>query len=435
MTPTTKPLHRRSPAQDQDPDQDRSPASTRSGVGETSPAGSHYRPDPRALRMASAMESVLGYPFTQGNKVDVLRNGDEIFPAMLEAIAAARRRIEFLTFVYWTGDIAQVFADALSAKAREGVEVLVVLDGFGARPMNPKCLDQMEQAGVEVRWFRPLPRLRVWQSDNRTHRKLLILDGRVGFTGGVGVAAEWEGSAQDEDHWRDSHFRFTGPVVAGLRAAFYEDWIESGGDLAPMFSVAPTPARARPGVDATGGVLAQVAPAGAAVGQNAVARLHEGLVRLARERLRIVTPYFSPDEDMARLLEETCRRGVQVEIMIPGPVIDKRLSELASAEHWSGLLKAGATIWRYQPTMLHAKLITVDRRLACVGSANFNQRSRLKDHEVAVNLLDAPLCAELDAHFDEDVEKCERLSLNGWRKRGIFRRALEKVSRPFQPEV
>ncbi|MEC9433998.1 MAG: phospholipase D-like domain-containing protein [Pseudomonadota bacterium] len=394
------------------------------------------RPDPGARRLALALESALGAPFSPGNRIDALRNGVEIFPAMLDAIAAARRRIEFLTFVYWQGEIAERFAEALAARAREGVETFVVLDGFGARPMSSKLVTLMKDAGVEVRWFRPLPRLKIWQSDNRTHRKALIVDGRVGFTGGVGIASEWEGDADGPDHWRDTHFRIRGPAVAGLRAAFYEDWMEAGGDLGPLFSVAPTPSRGRAGVDAAaGGAMAQVAPAGAAVGLNAIARLHNALIRLARRRLRICTPYFSPDRTMADLLEAAAKRGVEVEVMMPGPVIDKRLSELAGAEHWERLLTAGVSLMRYQPTMLHAKLITVDGRLASIGSANFNQRSRLKDHEVAVNLLDAEMCALLDGHFEADLEDCRPVDLRRWRKRSVLRRAMEAAASPLRSQT
>ncbi|MGR3780017.1 MAG: phospholipase D-like domain-containing protein [Albimonas sp.] len=395
----------------------------------------HALHDPAARRLALALESAVGAPFSHGAQIDVLRNGVEIFPAMLEAIAGARRRIEFLTFVYWTGEIADRFAQALADRAREGVEVLVVLDGFGARPMDREHLKMMEDAGVQVRWFRPLANWRLWRSAHRTHRKVLIIDGRVGFAGGVGIASEWEGDAEGPEHWRDTHFRIRGPAVAGLRAAFYEDWMEAGGDLGPLFSVAPTPSRARPGVDAAGGALVQVVPAGASVGLNSIARLHNALIRLSRRRLRICTPYFSPDQVMAELLIAAADRGVEVEVMMPGPVIDKRLSELAGSEFWSDLMRAGVQLVRYQPTMLHAKLITVDGRLASIGSANFNQRSRLKDHELALNLLDPELTARLDAHFEEDRERCRPVDLRRWRKRSWLRRAAEKAAAPLRTET
>lgn len=390
-------------------------------------------PDAQARRLARGLEAALGAPFAPGARAEVLRNGDAIFPAMLEAIAGARRRIEFLTFVYWTGEIAERVAAALAERARAGVEVLVVLDGFGARPMPRARLREMEAAGVQLRWFRPLPRLKLWQSDNRTHRKVLVVDGETAFTGGVGIAAQWEGDAESPGHWRDTHFRLTGPAVAGLRAAFYEDWMEAGGDLGPLFAFDPSLEGAAP--EGPGGAPAQVVPAGAAVGLNAVARLQNALIRLAEARLRISTPYFAPDAAMRDLLIAAAGRGVAVEVMLPGPVTDKRLSELAGAEHWDALLEAGVRLLRYQPTLLHAKLMTADGRLASIGSANFNQRSRLKDHEVAVNLLDAELTARLDADFEADRARCREVGPGEWRRRPLLRRAAEAAARPFRSQA
>ncbi|MGM0583691.1 MAG: phospholipase D-like domain-containing protein [Pseudomonadota bacterium] len=399
----------------------------RSGLSAAAPA-----PDPASERLGMGLERALGTPFTRGNRVEALRNGVEIFPAMLEAIQGARSRIEFLTFIYWTGEIADRVAEALAAKAREGVEVLVVLDGVGARPMKRAHLERMEAAGVRLRWFRPLPRLKIWQFDNRTHRKALIVDGRLGFTGGVGISAEWEGDARNPQEWRDTHYRIRGPAVTGLRAAFYEDWLEAGGDLTPLFSDAAE-AGDEPGPD--GAAVAQVIPIGAAVGWNAVARLHSAVIRLAETRLRICTPYFAPDALMTSALAEAAERGVTVEVILPGPHVDKRLSELAGAHNWAPLLEAGVRLLRYQPTMMHAKLITVDGRLSVVGSANFNQRSRLKDHEVVVSLLDRELTRALDGHFDADLDRCKAVALEGWRRRSLPRRALEAGARLLKGEA
>lgn len=375
------------------------------------------------------LESALGIPFQGGAAIDVYRNGDEIFPAMLSAIADARRRIEFLTFIYWTGDIADRFVDALCERARAGVEVLVVLDGFGARPMEARHVTAMLDAGVALRWFRPL-RLtaRLWRADHRTHRKILIVDGAVGFTGGVGIAEEWDGDASDPDSWRDTHFRLRGPVLNGLRSAFFEDWMEATGAIAPLFEV---PTQAAP----AGDLRAQAVPSAASVGHNPAARLHHALIAMARTRLRIASPYFAPDEATAELLTDAVRRGVEVEAMVPGPVIDKRVSELASSHMWSDLLDRGVVIMRYQPTLLHVKLITVDGRIATIGSANFNARSRRKDQELAVNVADQGFAALLDAQYDEDRALCEPLCPRRWRRRPVLRRALETLSRPLRGQT
>ena len=179
----------------------------------------------------NVLENALGIPFTQKNSVETLVNGDEIFPAMLDAIEKAERQIDFLTFVYWSGEIAVKFAKALSKKADEGVKVRVILDSYGANFMPDELSKLMENHGVELKWFRPLVRWKIWKTDNRTHRKVLICDKRVAFTGGVGIAEEWEGDARDPSEWRETHFKIKGEAVSGLQAAFMENWIETMGFL------------------------------------------------------------------------------------------------------------------------------------------------------------------------------------------------------------
>eukprot|EP00579_Thalassiosira_antarctica_P024091 CAMPEP_0201983240 /NCGR_PEP_ID=MMETSP0904-20121228/79643_1 /ASSEMBLY_ACC=CAM_ASM_000553 /TAXON_ID=420261 /ORGANISM="Thalassiosira antarctica, Strain CCMP982" /LENGTH=206 /DNA_ID=CAMNT_0048536305 /DNA_START=19 /DNA_END=635 /DNA_ORIENTATION=- len=178
-----------------------------------------------------ALEQTIGVPFTEGNSVNILKNGNEIFPAMLKAISEAQETISFLTFVYWQGDIADEFAEFFSKKAKEGVQVKVLLDSYGAFPMRKELVDFMKESGVEVVWFRPLSRWKIWKMDNRTHRKVLICDGKIAFTGGVGIAEEWNGNAGNKNEWRDTHFKVEGPAVEGIKAAFIENWIEAGNEL------------------------------------------------------------------------------------------------------------------------------------------------------------------------------------------------------------
>jgi cardiolipin synthase len=375
-----------------------------------------------------AFEGLLGIPCTEGNRIDVLRNGCRIFPAMLDAIENATRSIEFLTFVYWTGDIADRFAEALAARARSGVTVKVLLDAFGAAEMSRELVTRMREAGCEVRWFRPVTNWKIWSSDNRTHRKVLVCDGRVGFTGGVGIAEEWQGDARDKSEWRDTHFRIRGPAVHGLQAAFYGNWLESGG---LMVDALPTVAPLEP----AGEARIQVIRATAAVGWSDIAMLLRTIVARAERSIRFVTPYLAPDEASARLLAEATERGVEIEIMIPGPHSDQRISRLAGADQLDVLLEAGIKILRYQPTMLHAKVIIMDGTLACIGSANFNHRSMLKDDEIVL-VTDCPeTIAMLDRHFEEDARCCERLDIEAWRNRGFLRRSREILSRLLKQEV
>lgn len=354
-------------------------------------------------RFRRALEAFAGVVFTEGNSVTRLRNGVEIFPAMLRAIRLAERRIDFVTFVYWTGDIARQMASALSERARAGVEVRVLLDAVGAAQMSDGLVDQMEDSGVTVRWFRPVARWKVWEIDHRTHRKLLVVDDDVAFTGGVGVAEEWEGDARDETEWRDSHFEIRGPAVDALRSAFLSDWRDAGGT---MFSDGAIPDRPRRAGDVTLGVV----DGSAQIELNTAGRALECVVAFAQRRLWIATPYFSPTERLTELLTQAAGRGVEVRVMIPGPHIDKRVSLIAAKEHALELVDAGVWFHRYRPSMLHVKQIVADQTLSMVGSVNFNQRSVHKDEEVAVVAIDHGLNEMLAADYLEDMARCDAIS-------------------------
>lgn len=275
------------------------------------PGAYHRSREGHIADIEAALQSVVGTPFVGGNQIKTLINGAQIFPAMLDAIRQAETRIEFLTFVYWRGDIASAFADAFIERQRMGVEVLVMLDGLGGQAIRDEHIARMREAGVELRWFRPLSTWRVWKNDNRTHRKLLIVDGDVGFTGGVGIAAEWEGSARSPEEWRDNHYRVTGPVVLSIRAAFYENWIDSEETVSRALGCIHTPA-------SPGGLRVQAVASTAGVGWAAIARLQEAFCLIAKKRLRIATPYFAPRAQEVVRLVEALERGVAVEIMMPG---------------------------------------------------------------------------------------------------------------------
>ena len=380
-------------------------------------------------RFRLSFEGGLGIPFTRGNRVEPLRNGDRIFPAMLEAISGSRETIDFLTFVYWTGDIATRFADALAERARAGVRVQVILDGFGAAPMDRKLLALMEEAGVEVAWFRPLLRWKPWEMDNRTHRKVMVCDGRVGFTGGVGVAAEWEGDAQDPEHWRETHFRIEGPAVRMLQGAFLDEWSECGKSVEDYVGSGVECA------ECPGEAAVQVVKTTATVNWSDITTLLQLVLLNASRRVRITTAYFVPGDRLVELLCETARRGVEIELLIPGPHTDKRVCQLAGRHHYETLFTAGVRILEYQRTMLHAKMLTVDDHLAVIGSANFNQRSMSKDDELALVVIDPELCATLDADFDDDRRYAEVMEPTRWRRRSLWQRLKERAVRVLHPQL
>jgi cardiolipin synthase A/B len=379
-------------------------------------------------RFRRALEAFVGVTFLEGNSVQRLRNGVEIFPAMLEAIRLARRRIDFVTFVYWTGDIARITADALAERARAGVEVRVLLDSVGAREMSEELVGQLEDAGVEVAWFRPVTRWKVWEIDHRTHRKILVVDDQVAFTGGVGIAAEWEGDARDPSEWRDSHFAVRGPAVDPLRSAFISDWRDAAGE---MFSDDVIPARPDP----AGNVALGVIDASAEIELNTAGRTFEAIVALARHRLWITTPYFNPSDRLTRLLAEAVERGVEVRLMIPGDHIDKRVSLISAEEQAEVLVDAGVQLHRYQRTMLHLKQLVADDTVAMFGSVNFNERSLFKDEEVAVVAIDPDLNQLLASDFLSDLDHCDVVLDPEELHRSVTEKMAGKLTSPIQSEL
>lgn len=375
--------------------------------------------------MRRVVEGVIGVPATEGNQIDVLRNGDEIFPAMLEAIEAANHTIDFLTFVYWDGEIGADFAHALAARAKDGVRVRLLLDSWGARTINAGMLALMDTAGVRIRWFRPLGRV-ILHMNHRTHRKVMITDESVAFTGGVGIADEWKGDARDPREWRDTHFRIRGPAVDGLRSAFLDNWLETDPELfdpdVDRFPHQPQP----------GDAVVQCVRGASESGLSDISTLFDTLVQSAQDCIRITTAYFAPDEGLTDRLCAAADRNVQVQILLPGPHIDKRFVQVAGEALYPRLFRHGIELWSFQPSMLHAKIMTVDGFVSNVGSANLNARSTALDEEINLVAFDARLAALLDAHFDEDLERSERIDPARWRDRSWTQRVLEAAVRPVR---
>lgn len=375
--------------------------------------------DAQVFECRTWFEGLLGVPATDGNRVDVLQNGDEIFPAMLDAIAAAERTIDLATFNFG-GTVGTEFADALAVRARAGIRVRVLLDRLGAWGCDRAALGRLREAGGRVAWFRPLANPRVWETTHRGHRKILVCDRRVGFTGGVGIDDRWRGHARGPSERRDTQVRLLGPAVDGLYGAFINNWAETGD---PLFSAGE---RFEPQPMA-GFSAVQVVRAGARTGWGDIATLVGVLVTSARRRLRIATAYFTPDRHTLALLCDSARRGVHVDLLVNGPHTDRWISRLATQGQYERLLDAGVNVWCYQPTMLHQKMMTVDGVAATIGSANFNSRSLMHDEELNVSVFDPVVVATLDAVFDEDLDRAERVDRRHWSDRTRLQKAAELV--------
>lgn len=364
------------------------------------------------------LECLVGVHFTEGNEITVLRNGDEIFPAMLDAIRNARYSVDLMTFVYWKGLPAQEFADALCDRAKAGLRVRVLIDALGGLQIEDGVVEAMERSGVDVHWYRKPWLNSPFKQNHRGHRKVCIVDETIGFTGGVGIAEEWSGDARNEEQWRDTHFRVVGPAVDALAAAFIQDWAETG---RPLYDERDRfPEQLQPGVAAV-----QVVRGSASIGWNDIRTLWYVLIRSARQRIRLQTAYFSPDSHLLAALKEAKGRGVDVDILLPGPNADKRVAQLASEATYTELVSAGIRIWNFQPSMLHTKILVVDGAAALVGSSNVNRRSLDHDEEVAMVVIDEAVVGLLDQQFTEDLQRSRQIDLNRWQKRSPAQRTLE----------
>lgn len=345
-----------------------------------------------------------------GNRITSLTNGDAFFPAMLNAIGSAQHSVTFETFIYWQGEIGRQFADALIDRARAGVKVHVLLDWLGTKKMDPQSMQSMKDAGVEVERYHPLRWYNIRRVNNRTHRKLLVVDGTVGFTGGAGIADLWLGCAQDPDHWRDSHFKIEGPVVAQCQSAFMDNWLKTRSRVLQSREYFPEVAPA-------GSHRAQVFMSSPSEGSESARLMYLLSIASATESIRIASAYFVPDDLSVRTLVDARRRGVTVEIIIPGEHIDTEVTRRASRSRWGPLLEAGAVIYEYQPTMYHCKVLIVDDRWTSIGSANFDNRSFRLNDEANLNVYDADFAHEQSDVFERDKEQSRRVTLEEWRHR------------------
>ena len=334
--------------------------------------------DVREASFLRAAESLTGAPVSFGNDAELLINGDQIFPSYLGAIRDAEETVNLLTYAYWRGDIAIEVADTLCEKASAGVECNVIVDAVGAVKMDRKLVRKMRDAGVNFCFFRPPKPYAVRRLQYRTHRKLLVVDGTTGFTGGVGIAEEWTGNAEDPDHWRDTHVRVSGPVVRGLQGAFAENWLEGTGDVLAGD-------RYLPQIDELedGGPM-QVMRSSATVGDSNAEALIYLAVAAAKRSIELTSAYFVPRPAFTKALVEAAERGVHMRILVPGSHIDKQFVRTAGRAAYDELIDAGIEIYEYCPTMLHAKTLTVDEIWSSVGSVNFDNRSFQLHDEVTL---------------------------------------------------
>ena len=365
-----------------------------------------------------AMGALLGPPLVEGNKTTTLLNGDQIFPAMLEAIRSAKETITFETYIYWSGAIGKEFADALAERARGGVKVHVLIDWVGSQRMEGKLLDEMSEGGVQIGKYHPLAWYSLDKLNNRTHRKLLVADGKVGFTGGVGIADNWNGHAQDRDHWRDTHYRVEGPVVAQMQAAFADNWTKVSGVVLAGEKYFPL-------LQPDGPHFAQLFRSSQEGGAESTHLMYLLSIAASRKSIDLSMAYFVPDDLALAELVAALKRGVKIRIIMPGQNTDASLVRRASRALWGPILEAGAEIYEYQPTMYHCKVLVVDGLWTSVGSTNFDSRSFRLNDEANLNIHDYQFAQRQLADFENDLKHSRRITYREWTNRPLQEKAWE----------
>jgi cardiolipin synthase len=365
------------------------------------------------------MATLLGPPIADGNQVRNLENGVEIFPAMLEAIESARHNINFETYIYWSGDVGRKFAGALAERARAGVTVNVLLDWLGSQKISDELIDEMKAAGVHVELYHPLRWYNLGRINNRTHRKLLIVDGEVGFTGGVGVADNWDGDADTAEHWRDSHYELRGPAVAQMQAAFLDNWIKATGAVLQGAEYFPE-------LRKVGDARAQVFIASPSGGGDSMLLMYLMSVTAATTSIDLSASYFVPDALMRGAMLGARKRGVRIRLTCPAT--ESRGDRARPTCPVGELLEAGVEIHEFLPTMFHCKTLIVDRRLVSVGSTNFDNRSFRLNDEANLNVYDAQFAERATEVFERDLKRSRKITYEDLKKRPWHEKLTEHAS-------
>jgi cardiolipin synthase len=374
------------------------------------------------------LEAYANAPITARNGVDVLLNGEEIFPAMTDAIKSARTSITYAQYYFEDGPVARDMVEALAERCRAGVGASILLDSFGALAMPTEYVDRMKASGCHVVWFRPLSSLRWPRANYRNHRRILVIDGRTGFTGGSGVSLKWMGNGRVENHWRDTDVRVRGPIVEYLQGAFAENWLEATGIVLGGDPYFPRP------LPSAGNAYAQVVRSSPAGGSFAMYTTFLLAISSARRSILITNPYFVPDGTMEDALTKAVRRGVRVVVLVPG-AIDHNLVRQASRGKFGTMLKAGVEIYEYQAALLHSKTMIIDGVWSTIGSTNLDNRSFALNDELNLVIYDAATGRRLEKVFADDLAHSLKVDYRTWRRRSITDRFMELLATPVRPQL
>ena len=384
--------------------------------------------NPRSAEFRSTIAGMTGTPFVDGNRVTIYHNGDEFYPAMLEAIEAAQHSVTMEQYIFWNGQVGRRFAEVFAEKAREGIPVKLLVDAIGSATLGEEILRILEAGGCQLAWYRPIHWFTLDRANQRTHRKSLIVDGRVAFTGGAGIADHWLGSAEDEHEWRDTQIRVEGPAAVEQQSGFAQNWLLTTGEILSSHDYFPVP-------QSEGTVQVQTILSSPSAGASAAGTMYMIAVQCARDYIYIANPYFIPDARVIEMLADACHRGVMVRLMLAGRHNDTWWARQNSLRLYGKLLQAGVEIFEYQPTMLHQKTMVVDGAWATVGTTNFDNRSFALSEETNVCFHQEPLVQQLCETFAADLARCRRVELSAWNRRGLAQHAKEQLASLIEDQV
>lgn len=363
----------------------------------------------------------VGQQLTKIKEISILENGDEIFNSILNSIKQAENYILFETFIFWNGEIAKKISDALIEKSRKGVKCYLLFDGYGCKDLDKSLTEKMQKNGIKISYYNPftLKGLFTGKSLNhRTHRKILIIDGKTGYIGGVGIADQWLGNANSPSQWRDLHFKLEGAILDQLQSAFFNNWLEYPeehikNDMLTLNDLDDN------GID--GNVVLSTPMSK----YNSLRLQLLEAYQIAKKKIQIMTPYFIPDDQELKIISECAKRGVKVEVIVPGKHIDKKFVRYCSRYYWGRCLKAGVQIFEYEPTFNHSKLIIIDEFWVTIGSLNFDARSLKLNEEANVHVFDKDFAKKMSTVFQKDKTKSIRIDLEKWLSRPLLIKALD----------
>jgi cardiolipin synthase A/B len=374
------------------------------------------------------MAGAVAVPFLPGNTLKLLNNGDRFYPAMLRDIELAERSIAVEAYIYWAGEIGLTFAKALAAAAQRGVKVKLLLDAVGSQSIGNEILKILQDGGCHLGWYNPIRITRLRRINNRTHRKSLIIDGCIGYTGGAGIADHWTGDAHDSEHWRDLQIRIEGPAVRPLQSGFAHNWLECTGELVTGPDFYPV-------LEAVGPLSLQTIMSSPETGASAVRVMYFLAISGAKKTIDIANPYFVPDHVSIDLFRDAVKRGVRVRVMVAGSSNDTMVTRLNSLRLYGALLKAGVRVYEYNRTMMHHKIMIVDGLWSTVGTTNFDNRSFSHNEENNVCLCDEAFATELSDTYERDIAVCEEVTLDMWKRRPLPQKTAEALASFVQDQV